>query len=61
MSDRGGSPLLVRVAVGALALFGAIVLVQWVLAGVFGLLKSGLAIVILVAAAAAVLSAKGRR
>ncbi|MCU0272047.1 MAG: hypothetical protein MUE34_02330 [Acidimicrobiales bacterium] len=61
MSDRGGSSLLVRVVVGALALFGAVVLVQWVLAGVFGLLKSGLAIVVLVAAAAAVLSAKGRR
>jgi hypothetical protein len=61
MSDRGGSSLLVRVVVGALALFGAVVLVQWVLASLFGLVKTGLALVILVAVVLAVLSAKGRR
>jgi hypothetical protein len=60
MTDRSGSPLLARVVVGALALFGAVVLVQWVLAGVFGLLKSGIVIVIVIAVAAALLSSKGR-
>lgn len=61
MADRSGPSLLVRVAVGALALFGAVVLVQWVLTSVFGLVKSGLALVVIVAVAAAVLSAKSRR
>jgi hypothetical protein len=60
MSDGGGSSLLTRVVIGALALFGAVMLVQWVLASVFGLLKFVLAIVILMAVAAAVLGAKGR-
>lgn len=49
------------VALGALALFGAIVMVQWILASIFGVVKFGLTVVVAVAVAAAVLSAKGRR
>jgi hypothetical protein len=61
MSDRSGPSLPVLVVVGALALFGAVVLVQWVLASLFGLVRFGLTVVIVVAVAAAVVSAKGRR
>ena len=50
-----------KVVVGALAVFGLIVLVQWLLAAVLGLVKWALFVVIVVAVAGWVVSAKGSR
>ena len=61
MASRSGPSLPTLVAIGALALFGAVVLVQWLIAGLLGFAKLVLALVVLVAVAGAVLSAKGRR
>lgn len=58
---RRGMPLPAAIAVGALAAFGAITLVQWLLASILGIAKFVLFVVIVVAIGAWVASAKGRR
>lgn len=50
-----------KVVLGALAIFGAIVMVQWLLAALLGIVKWGLFVVIVVAVAAWVVGAKGSR
>ena len=49
------------VVLGALAILGAISLVQWALAAVLGLIRFAILIVIVVAVGAWVISAKARR
>lgn len=58
---RQGLSVPAKVVVGALAVFGLIVLVQWLLAAVLGLVKWALFVVIVVAVAAWVVGAKGNR
>ncbi len=58
--DRGLS-LPARVAIGALALFGAIVVAQWLIGALIGLVKFALVVVICVALAAWIVQAKSRR
>ena len=50
-----------RIVIGALALFGAIMLAQWVLATVLNVIKFGLLVVVVLGIAAWVVSAKGNR
>ena len=56
-----GLSLPARVVVGALAVFGAIMLLQWVIAALLGVVKIALLIVVIVAVGAWVVSAKGSR
>ncbi len=58
---RSGLPLPAVVALGALAVFGAITAVQWVLSSLLGLIKFGLVVVVVVAVAAWVISSKANR
>jgi hypothetical protein len=50
-----------RLVLGALAVFGAITLVQWVLGALIGTIKFGLLVVVAVGVGAWVISAKGSR
>lgn len=50
-----------RVVVGALAIFGAITLVQWVIGALIGVVKFALVIVVVVAVAVWVVGAKSSR
>lgn len=54
-------PLPAVIVIGALAAFGAIAAVQWVLASLLGLLKFALVLVIIAAAAAWAISTKAGR
>ena len=58
-SDRLPFPAVVLVA--ALAIFGAVTAVQWVLASLIGIIKFVLVLVVVVAAAGWVISAKANR
>ena len=58
---RRGLPLPAVIAIGALAAFGAITLVQWFLASIIGVAKFVLFVVIVVAVAAWVVNTKGSR
>ncbi len=49
------------VVIAALAVFGAVTLVQWVVGSLAGILKFGLFVVIIVAVGSWVVSAKGKR
>ena len=49
------------VIIAALAIFGAVTLIGWLLGAIVGFLRFGLFIVIVVAIAAWVVNAKGRR
>lgn len=49
--ERPQLPLSVIVLIGALALFGALSAVQWFVGAVFGVLRLGLVVVIIVAIA----------
>lgn len=50
-----------RLAIGALAIFGAVTLTQWVIGAVIGTIKFALLVVIVVAVAAWIVNAKGSR
>ena len=58
---RQGLPAPARLVIGTLALFGAVTLVQWVLASVLTIVKFGLLVVVVVGVGAWVIGAKGRR
>lgn len=49
--ERPRLPLSVMILIGALALFGALAAVQWVLGALFGVLRLGLVVAIIVAVA----------
>lgn len=49
-SDKPAMPLAATVAIGALAVFGAITLLGWVFGALFGILKVVILIVVVVAA-----------
>ena len=59
--DRQGISLPARVVIGALAIFGAVMLVQWVIAALLGIVKFALVVVVVVAVAAWIVGAKGSR
>ena len=59
--DRPGLSWPVLVIAAALALFGALTLIQWTLAAFVGLIKGSLLIVVVIAAIALVLQVKARR
>lgn len=59
--SRRGLSLPAQVAIGALALFGLVTLVQWALASLVGLVRFGLFVVIVVAVGAWVMNAKASR
>ncbi len=64
MSKSGrasGLPLPALVVVAALAVFGMITLVQWLVGSLAGILKFGLFVLIVVAIAGWVVSIKGKR
>ena len=50
-----------RLAIGALAIFGAVTLVQWVIGALIGTIKFVLVLVVAVAVAAWIIGAKGSR
>lgn len=58
-SDRLPFPAIVLIA--ALAIFGAVTAVQWVLASLIGIIKLGLVLVVVAAAVGWVISAKANR
>lgn len=47
--DDHGLPLAATVAIGGLAVFGAIALVQWLLGALLGIVRFGIAVVVVVA------------
>ncbi len=59
--DRRTLPFPAVVVIAALAVFGAVTAVQWVLASILGLIKFALVIVVAIAAAGWVISAKANR
>lgn len=59
--ERPRLPLAAILVIGALALFGAITLVQWVLGAVFGLVKLLIVVAIVVAVLYAVMGARANR
>jgi hypothetical protein len=61
METRRGPSGPAVVVIGALAVLGALTLVQWLLSGLFGFLTLVVTVVVLVAVAWAVLSAKAGR
>lgn len=58
---RQGLSVPARVALGALAVFGAISLLQWVVTALVGTIKFALLVVVVVAVGAWIISAKGSR
>ncbi len=50
-----------RIVLGALAIFGAVTLVSWVLASIISIVKFGLLIVVILGIGAWVVNAKGSR
>lgn len=58
---RGSLPLSGKVVIAALAILGAITLVQWALAAFLGLVRLVLLVVVVLGVAAWVVSAKGAR
>lgn len=50
-----------RLAIGALAIFGAVTMVQWVIGALLGAIKFALLVVVVVAVAGWVIGAKGSR
>ncbi len=50
-----------RVALGALAIFGAVTLVQWVVGALLGIIKLALVVVVTVAVGVWIVGAKGSR
>jgi hypothetical protein len=58
---RQGISMPARVAIGALAIFGALSLVQWVISAVVGTIKFALVVVVVVAVAGWIIGAKGSR
>ncbi|MEZ5246463.1 MAG: hypothetical protein R2707_15280 [Acidimicrobiales bacterium] len=58
---RQGISLPARLAIGALAIFGVITMVQWVIGALLGVIKFGLVLVVIVAVGAWVVGAKGSR
>lgn len=58
---RQGISLPARVVIGALSIFGAVMLVQWVIAALLGIIKFALVIVVVVAVAVWIVGAKGSR
>lgn len=60
-SSASGLPFPALVVVAALAVFGVITLVQWLVGSLAGILKFGLFVLIVVAIAGWVVSIKGKR
>lgn len=58
---RGGLSFPAVIVIGALAILGAITLVQWALSAVLGLIRVVILIVVVVAVGAWVVSAKANR
>ena len=58
---RAGMPFPAVILMGALAILGAITLVQWALAAFLGLIRIAILIVVVVAVGAWVVSAKASR
>lgn len=58
---RAGLSLPARVAIGAVAVFGAITIVQWVIGALLGIVKFVLVVVVVIAVAVWVVGAKGSR
>ena len=52
--ERPRLPLPAMILIGALAVFGALAVVQWVIGALFGVLRVGLVVVVIVAVAALV-------
>jgi len=50
-----------RLAIGALAIFGAVTMIQWAMGALIGTIKFALLVVVVVAVGAWVVSAKGSR
>lgn len=60
-TEAGRTSFPAVVVIAALAVFGAVTLVQWVVGSLAGILKFGLFLVIIVAVGSWVVSAKGSR
>jgi hypothetical protein len=58
---RRGMSMPARIVMGALAIFGAVTLVSWVLASIISIVKFGLLVVVIVGVGAWVVNAKGSR
>jgi hypothetical protein len=58
---RRGVSLPARLAIGALAIFGAVTMIQWVIGALLGAIKFALLLVVVVAVGAWVVGAKGSR
>jgi hypothetical protein len=50
-----------RLVLGALAIFGAVTLVSWVLASIIAFVKFGLLVIVIIGVGAWVVNAKGSR
>lgn len=59
--NLNGLPFPAIVLIAALAIFGAVTAVQWVLASLIGIIKFGLVLVVVIAAIGWVISAKANR
>ena len=60
-SKASGLPLPAVVVIAALAVFGVITIVQWLVGSLAGILKFGLFVLIVVAMAGWVINVKGKR
>ncbi|MEM9203463.1 MAG: hypothetical protein AAGC53_17590 [Actinomycetota bacterium] len=60
-SGGGGLALPAKIAIGGLALFGAISVLQWIIAGALRFIQIGIVLVVVMALAGWVVSAKANR
>jgi Flp pilus assembly protein TadB len=56
-----GMSMPARLVLGALAIFGAVTLVSWVLASIIAFVKFGLLVIVIIGVGAWVVNAKGSR
>jgi hypothetical protein len=56
-----GMSMPARLVLGALAIFGAVTLVSWVLASIIAFIKFGLLVIVIIGVGAWVVNAKGSR
>lgn len=59
--QRRGLPRPARVLIGALAVFGTITLVQWIIVSLLGIIKLALLVVVIVAVAGWIINTKSAR
>ncbi len=60
-APAGGLPLPAKIALGGLALFGAVTLLQWVILGALRFIRFGLFVLVVVALVGWAVSAKANR